>query len=93
MLRTNAAATAPNNATEAKAQNAASFAPPDMVLTRPIKSGPKCPPKLPTELTKAMPAAAAVPDKNAVGKDQKVATNDKVPEATKVKAINDGIGA
>ena len=33
--------TAPNNATEAKAQNAASFAPPDMVLTRPIKSGPK----------------------------------------------------
>ena len=64
-----------------------------MVLTRPIKSGPKCPPKLPTELTKAIPAAAAVPDKNAVGNDQNVATKDKVPEATKVSTISDGIGA
>ena len=84
--------TMPTAAMAASAQKAASLAPPESVRMRPIKSGPKCPPKLPTEFTNAMPAAAAVPDKNAVGNDQKVDTKQSAPAATKVSAIKEGMG-
>ena len=40
-----------------------------------------------------MPAAAAVPDRNAVGSDQNVTTHASWPQVTSVNAIIEGIGA
>src|SRR5262245_55235232 len=43
---------------------------PDALCSHPIRYGPTKPPRLPTELMRPMPAAAASPRRNAVGSDQ-----------------------
>jgi len=45
----------------------------------PTTVGPTNPPRLPIELISASPAAAPVPDRIAVGKDQKLAIAAKIP--------------
>ena len=63
------------------------------VRTRPISSGPKKPPRLPIELIQAMPTAAAVPDRNAGGSDQKTDIAERIPDVTMARQINDGTAA
>lgn len=54
----------------------------------PTRKGLRYPPRLPTELIHAMPADAAVPDKNAVGNDQNVEYPQAKPAVAMVSAEN-----
>lgn len=61
----------PPNATTATRKSKAAVKLPVACLIMPTIDGPARPPRLPTELTSARPAAAPVPVRIAVGSDQK----------------------
>src|SRR5262249_3946294 len=83
--RRNRMINAPSKAIAPRIKNATSVDP-TLSRTQPIASGPTYPPRLPTELIHAIPAAAAVPDRKAVGNDQNVTTQDSNPTLTIVSA-------
>src|ERR1700753_2077371 len=56
-------------------------------LTQPIKNGPRKPDRLPSELMTAMPAAAAAPERIAVGKHQNCEMVTTTQLVTTVSAI------
>ena len=58
--------------------------PPVESSAMPVKAGPTKPPRLPTAATSAMPAAAALPLRNAVGNAQKRGSAERIPTAAAV---------
>src|SRR6202000_2259503 len=61
--------------------------PPVLSLIQPIAYGPKNPARLPSELTAAMPPAAAAPDRNAAGSVQITGRQPKMPKPAIDNAI------
>lgn len=59
----------------------------NFVLMMPMMEGPKYPPRLPMELTIAIPPAAATPDKYRLGKDQNEDDAVTTPAQATVNAI------
>ena len=60
--------------------------PPVESSVMPVKAGPAKPPRLPIAATSAMPAAAAVPLRKAVGRAQKTGIAERIPTAASVIA-------
>src|SRR6202000_3582734 len=61
--------------------------PPVLSLIQPIAYGPKNPARLPSELTAAVPRAAAAPDRNEAGKVQITGRQPKMPKPAIDNAI------
>ena len=61
------------------------FSVPVWVLRKPMMVGLKKPPRLPVQLTSAMPAAAALPPRNDVGSAQNIGTAVTTPTTASIR--------
>src|SRR5688572_3962222 len=81
-----------NSAIAASVRKAAVLLPPVASRIEPIRSGPKYPPRLATELIIAIPPAAAAPVRNEVGNDHEMVSHDNAPPATSDSAMSANTG-